>query len=135
MNIVIINSKCHPVLGGTLRFWPCKLVLAVGLLVTPSDSSASEVIGRHLNRYLVSKQNFDKVHPKFAGNNGSNGMTVSNVNMELLVGKSFSYNPLDFNQVTLRHRLSSFLWLIQIVSKIRARIRRMQIYSWYNQFV
>ena len=58
-----------------------------------------QIIRRHLNGYLVTGQDPDKVHPELAGNVCQNGVTVANVNGEHCIRQRINYDALDFDYV------------------------------------
>ena len=43
---------------------------AFGSLGTPSDTTAGQVVGRHLDRHFITRKNTDVIHPKLPGNMG-----------------------------------------------------------------
>ena len=66
---------------------------------SPGDPTLSQIIGRHLNGYLVTGQDFDEVHPELAGNVCQNGVTVANVNSEHCIRQRIGYDALNLDYV------------------------------------
>ena len=71
------------------------------LLTSPGDPTLSQIIGRHLNGYLVTGQDFDEVHPELAGNVCQNGVAVANVNFEHCIRQRIGNDALKFDYVVL----------------------------------
>ena len=69
------------------------------LLTSPGDPTSGQIIRRHLNGYLVTGQDLDKVHTKLAGNGCQNGVTITNVYLEHCVGQVIGNNALNLDYV------------------------------------
>ena len=81
-------------LNGRSDFHLCNL-----LLTSPGNAAAGQVIGRHLNRYLIAGQYLDIVHPEFSGDMSQNGMASANINLEHGVGQGFNYGALKLDHI------------------------------------
>ena len=71
------------------------------LLASPGDPASGQIIGRHLNSYLVTGQDLDKVHSELAGNVCQNGVTVANVNSKHCIRQRIGYDALNLDYVVL----------------------------------
>ena len=60
-----------------------------------------QVIGRHLNSYLVTGQDFDEIHTELAGNVCQNNVTVSDIHIKHCIGQCIGYDALNLNYVVL----------------------------------
>lgn len=60
------------------------------------DSPSRQIVGSQFNSYLVSGQNFDKVHSHLAGYVCQYLMSVFHFNAEHGVRKRFQHRPLNF---------------------------------------
>ena len=69
------------------------------LLASPSDTAASDVIGRHLNGDLIAGKDPDKVHPEFTGNMRQNDVAIAYIHLEHGVGQGFNYRALEFDYI------------------------------------
>ena len=58
-----------------------------------------QIIWRHLNSYLVTGQDLDKVHSELAGNVRQNGVPVANVNGKHCIRQCIDNDALKFNYV------------------------------------
>ena len=58
-----------------------------------------QIIRRHLNGYLVTGQDLDKVHSELAGNVCQNGVTVANVNSKHCIRQCIYYDALNLDYV------------------------------------
>jgi hypothetical protein len=74
------------------------------LLGSPGDAAAGEVIGRHLNRYLVTREDADKIHPELAGNVRQDDMAVADIDLEHGIGQGFNHSALKLNYIVFRQR-------------------------------
>jgi hypothetical protein len=59
----------------------------VDLGVTEDDATASEIIGRHFDSDLVTREDADIVHPNLAADVGENDMSVRQLDTETCVGE------------------------------------------------
>ena len=69
------------------------------LLTSPGDPTLCQIVRRHLNGYLVTGQDLDKVHSELAGNVRQNGVTVANVNSEHRIRQCIGYDALNLDYV------------------------------------
>ena len=69
------------------------------LLASPGDPATGQIIGRHLNGYLVTGQDLDKVHSQLAGNGGQNGVAIADIDLKHCVGQVVGYDTLNLNYV------------------------------------
>ena len=74
------------------------------LLASPGDAAAGEVIGRHLNRYLVTGEDADKIHPELAGNVRQDDMAVADIDLEHGIGQGFNHSALKLNYIVFCQR-------------------------------
>ncbi len=73
--------------------------MSLVLLASPSDPTAGQIIRGHLNGYLVTGQDFDKVHPELAGNVCQNGVSVTDIYIEHSIRQRIRYDALNFDYV------------------------------------
>ena len=71
------------------------------LLTSPNDPALAEIIGRHLNRYFVTGQDFNIVRSELAGNVCPNDVSVAEFNIELSIPQRIGYDALDLDYVVL----------------------------------
>ena len=71
------------------------------LLTSPGDPAVGQIIGRHLNSYLVTGQDFDEIHTELAGNVCQNDVSVADIDIEHSIGQSIGYDAFNFNYVVL----------------------------------
>ena len=69
------------------------------LLASPGDPALGQIIGRHLNGYLVTGQDLDIVHSELAGNMCQNGVSIANVNIEHSIRQCIDYDALNLDYV------------------------------------
>ena len=69
------------------------------LLTSPGDPAMGQIIRRHLNSYLVTGQDLDKIHTKLAGNVGQDGVAIADVHIEHGVGQCIRHDALNLNYV------------------------------------
>ena len=69
------------------------------LLASPGDPTLSQIIGRHLNSYLVTGQDLNKIHTELAGNGGQNFVAVADVHAEHCVGQVVGNDALNLDYV------------------------------------
>ena len=60
-----------------------------------------QIIRRHLNSYLVTGQDFNKIHTELAGNVCQNDVSVANVYIEHCIGQCIGYDAFNLNYVVL----------------------------------
>ena len=60
-----------------------------------------QIIGRHLNSYLVTGQDFDEIHTELAGNVCQNDVSVADIDIEHSIGQRISYDAFNFDYVVL----------------------------------
>ena len=58
-----------------------------------------QIVGRHLNSYLVTGQDFDKIHTELAGNVRKNDVSVADVHIEHGVGQCIGYDAFNLDYV------------------------------------
>ncbi len=58
-----------------------------------------QIVRRHLNGYLVTGQDLDKVHPELAGNVCQNGVSIADVYIEHSIRQRISYDALNLDYV------------------------------------
>ena len=71
------------------------------LLASPGDPASGQIIRRHLQCYLVTGQDLDKVHSELAGNGGQNCVAVADVYLEHSVGQVVGNDALNLDYVVL----------------------------------
>ena len=69
------------------------------LLASPGDPASGQIIGRHLNSYLVTGQDLNKIHTELAGNGGQNFVAITDVHAEHSVGQVVGNDTLNLNYV------------------------------------
>ena len=60
-----------------------------------------QIIGRHLNSYLVTGQDFDEIHTELAGNVGQNDVAIADIHIEHGVRQRIGYDAFNLNYVVL----------------------------------
>ena len=83
-----------------LTFMLCNL-----LLTTPGNPATGQIIGGHLHRDFVTRQNSDKIHSEFSGNMGQDRVAISNVYLERGVGERLYDNALYLDHIGFRQVL------------------------------
>ena len=58
-----------------------------------------QIIRRHLNGYLVTGQDLDKVHSELAGNVCQNGVSVTDIYIEHSIRQRICYDALNLDYV------------------------------------
>ena len=58
-----------------------------------------QIIRRHLNSYLVTGQDLDKIHTELAGNGCQNGVAVADIHLEHCVGQIVGNDALNLDYV------------------------------------
>ena len=69
------------------------------LLTSPGDPASGQIIGRHLQCYLVTGQDLNEVHSELAGNGCQNGVAVADVYLKHCVGQVVGNDTLNLNYV------------------------------------
>ena len=69
------------------------------LLTSPGDPASGQIVGRHLQCYLVTGQDLNKVHSELAGNVCQNGMVIAKLDFEHSIGQCIGYDALKFDYV------------------------------------
>ena len=69
------------------------------LLASPGDPASGQIIRRHLNSYLITGQDLNKVHTELAGNAGQNDVSVADVDIEHSIRQRIGYDALNFDYV------------------------------------
>ena len=69
------------------------------LLTSPGDPTLRQIIRRHLNGYLVTGQDLNKVHSELAGNVCQNGVSTANIDREHGIRQCIGYDALKFDYV------------------------------------
>ena len=75
------------------------------LLGTPSNTTAGQVVGRHLNGDLVAGENADKVHAELAGDVRQNLVTTRDLNLERGVWQRLYDGTFQLNYVVFCHKV------------------------------
>ena len=60
-----------------------------------------QIIGRHLNSYLVTGQDFDEIHTELAGNVRQNDVSVADIDIEHSIRQCIGYDAFNFDYVVL----------------------------------
>src|SRR5699024_8444137 len=81
------------------------------LLTTPGNPATGQVVGTHLHRDFVTRQNSDEIHSEFSGNVRQNGMAISNIYLECGVGQRLYDGTLDFDHIGFCQVLSLLVWI------------------------
>ena len=71
------------------------------LLTSPGDPALGQIIGRHLNGYLVTGQDLNKVHSELAGNICQNGVAIADIYVKHSIRQRISYDALNLDYVVL----------------------------------
>ena len=58
-----------------------------------------QIIRRHLNSYLVTGQDLDKIHTELAGNVGQNRVAASDIHVEHGIRQRIRHDALNLNYV------------------------------------
>ena len=66
---------------------------------SPNNSSNSQIIGRNLNFYLITGQDFDKIHSQLAGNMRQNRVSIADIDLEHRVRQCICNDALKFDYV------------------------------------
>ena len=98
LTFIVLNHSFQRFVSFTVR-----LELSLG---APGDPAAGQVIRGHLHRDLIAGQNPDEIHSECSGNMRSNGVSISNVNLERRVGQSFYHNAFHFDHIRFCQTLS-----------------------------
>ena len=69
------------------------------LLASPGDPASGQIIGRHLNSYLITGQDLDEIHTELAGNSSQNLVAVADIYIEHSVRQRISYDALTLDYV------------------------------------
>ena len=69
------------------------------LLTSPGDPTLGQIIGRHLNSYLITGQDLNEVHAELAGNVCQNGVSVADVDFEHSIRQCIGYDALNLDYV------------------------------------
>ena len=88
------------------------------LFGSPCNASAGEVIGAHLNRDLVARENTDEVHTELAGYMGQDYVAASDVHVEHCIGQGFDDRALKLDYIVFRQVYNLPLGWRQISSAI-----------------
>jgi len=78
---------------------PYEIKISNLLLTSPGDPASGQIIRRHLNGYLVTGQDLNKVHSELAGNGGQNGVAVADIYLKHCVGQVVGNDTLNLNYV------------------------------------
>ncbi len=62
--------------------------MRVFLFGTPCNAAAGQIIGRHLHRHLITRQNANEVHAQFAGNMGQNYVAIGKLYRNMALGRA-----------------------------------------------
>ena len=69
------------------------------LLTSPGDPAVGQIIGRHLNSYLVTGQDFNEIHTELAGNVCQNGVSIADIYLEHSIRQCISDDALNLDYV------------------------------------
>ena len=78
-----------------------------------NNPSAGQIVGRQLNRYFVSRENLDEVHPHLTGNVRKNAMPVFQLNAEHGIGQRLNDATLNLYGFLFRHKRIPLCLMIQ----------------------
>ena len=73
--------------------------VSLNLLTSPGDPTAGQIIRRHLNSYLVTGQDLNKVHTELAGNVCQNGVSIADIYLEHSIRQCISDDALNLDYV------------------------------------
>ena len=60
-----------------------------------------QIIGRHLNSYLVTGQDFNEIHTELAGNVCQNDVSIADIYIEHSIRQCIGYDALNLDYVVL----------------------------------
>jgi len=83
--------------------WPAAISLCRFLLHPEHDTTASQIVRRHLKRNLVTREDTDIVHPHFPGDVSEYYMSIFQFHPEGRIREIVNDLPLHLNYVFLRH--------------------------------
>ena len=69
------------------------------LLISPDDPADGQIVRRHLNFYLITGQDFDKIHSQLAGNMRQNRVSIADIDLEHRVRQCIGDDALKFDYV------------------------------------
>jgi hypothetical protein len=75
-------------------------------LASENDSPALQVVRRQFHNDLVTRKNFDKMHPHLPGDVGKYSMAVLQLHSEHGVWQRLNHNTFDFNGILFGHARS-----------------------------
>lgn len=73
------------------------------LLVTIDNPPPCEIVGGHLYRYFISRQDPDVVHAHFTGNRSQDQVIILQTHSKHSIGQCLFYGSVEFNQVFFSH--------------------------------
>jgi hypothetical protein len=83
-----------------ITFTSCKPAVALlGGFASPGDPTPCQIIRGNLDRYLVTRQNTDEIHPELSGNMSQNDVVVSDIDPERRIGQCLDDGSLQLNHV------------------------------------
>ena len=77
------------------------------LLGSPGDPALGEVVRRHLNCYLIARNDSDVVHSELTGNMSKDLVSVSQLHLKIRIGQSLYNCTFDFDNIFLRQANAS----------------------------
>lgn len=69
------------------------------LLTSPGDTSAGQIVRRHLHRDLIAGEDPDEVHSELTGDMGKDRVTLADIDHKHGVGQGLDYRALEFDYV------------------------------------
>ena len=76
-----------------------RIFLSNLLLASPGDPAMGQIVRRHLNGYLVTGQDLNKVHSELAGNVCQNGVSVTDIYIEHSIRQRICNDALNLDYV------------------------------------
>ena len=69
------------------------------LLASPGDTSASQIVRRHLHRDLIAGEDPDEVHSELSRDMSQYRVTLTDINEKHRVGQGLDYRALEFDYI------------------------------------
>ena len=77
--------------------------IIIFLLIAPDNPALVKVVGRQLDRHLVTRQNSDEIHAKLAADMRKNHMLILQFHFEHGVRELFQYCPFYLDSIRFRN--------------------------------
>ena len=77
-----------------------------------------QIIGRHLNSYLVTGQDFNEIHTELAGNVGQNDVSIANIHIEHSIRQCIGYDALNLDYVVFCQVVNLLGFSLQFLAQI-----------------